>query len=354
MIAEECFSERWINDLRKRYPQASPQILEKTLYAFEALGLLTKSGYPFVFKGGTALILLLPEVKRLSIDVDIVGNIPLNVLSEAIQDTRFTSLKEDVRTGTVPATHVKLFYESIFVPSVNYVLVDMLRDDHPYSHLREVYLQRDELLQIKERLQVTVPTLDDILGDKLTAYAPNTTGVLYGSDKALEILKQLFDVAELVAHVSSPDDIRSTFDRVRSQQNTYRKTAFSTDDILDDVLATSRLICQIDLKGFSETSQSTELRAGMKAIQPYLLTRGFSLPEAKLAASKAAFIATILKKEHMTADLAPLRFTEKKIEEIRNEQLTGDFIAFNKLKRTNPEAFYYWWVISRILPSSHL
>jgi hypothetical protein len=79
MIAEECFTEKWLQDIRRRYPQASPQILEKTLYAFEFLGLLARSGQPFVFKGGTALILILPELKRLSIDVDIVGNISLDV-----------------------------------------------------------------------------------------------------------------------------------------------------------------------------------------------------------------------------------------------------------------------------------
>jgi hypothetical protein len=348
MIAEECFSERWINDLRKRYPQASPQILEKALHAFAVLGLLARSRYPFVFKAGTALILLLPEVKRLSIDVDIVGDIPLNLLADALPGTRFTGMEEDARKGAVPATHVKFFYQSLFVPAVNYVLVDMLRDDHPYIRLRDLPLRRDELFQTKENFQVKIPSVEDILGDKLTAIAPNTTGVLYGSGKSLEILKQLFDVGELVTHASAPDDIRSTFDRVRSQQNGYRKTEFTVDDILDDVLATSRQLCQIDFKGFVETSQTNELRAGMKAIHPYLLTERFSLPGAKLAASRAAFMAMVLKKRHLTVNLAHLRFTAEKIEEIRNEQLMGDLIAFNKLKRTNPEAFYYWWLVSKL------
>ena len=133
MISEECFTEKWLQDLRKRYPLASPQILEKALYAFESLGLLARLGHPFVFKGGTALILMLPELKRLSIDVDIVGTIPLDVLAQAVQGSRFTNIEEDVRKGDVPAMHVKFFYKSFFVPSVNYVLVDMLRDDHAYK-----------------------------------------------------------------------------------------------------------------------------------------------------------------------------------------------------------------------------
>jgi len=71
MIDDKCFSDKWISDLRNRYPQASPQILEKTLYAFEALGVLSRLNRPFVLKGGTALVLLLPEVKRLVILADI-------------------------------------------------------------------------------------------------------------------------------------------------------------------------------------------------------------------------------------------------------------------------------------------
>ena len=38
----------------------------------------------------------------------------------------------------------------------------------------------------------------DILGDKLTAFAPHTTGVPLCVGKSMEIAKQLFDVATLI------------------------------------------------------------------------------------------------------------------------------------------------------------
>lgn len=348
MIAEECFTEKWLQDIRRRYPLASPQILEKTLYAFEFLGLLARSGQPFVFKGGTALILILPELKRLSIDVDIVGNISLDVFGKVIQGSRFTHMEEDIRKGEVPAMHVKFFYNSLLRPSVNYVLVDMLKDNHPYTKLQKAILERSELFMVREKLSVSIPSPDDILGDKLTAFAPNSTGVLYGSDKSLEIIKQLYDVGELVRHVSSVDTILSTFERVCGQQNKYRKTTFTTDEVIEDVIATSRLICHIDFKGHAETTNTAELRAGMKSIQSFLVAARFSLPEAKLAASRAAFVATLLKKRLTGEKLNRYQFTSEKIEQFRNEQLTGDLVDLNKLKRTNPEAFYYWWLISKL------
>jgi hypothetical protein len=36
---------------------------------------------------------------------------------------------------------------------------------------------------------VTVPTVDWLLGDKLTAFAPNTTGIPYKVGKETEIIK---------------------------------------------------------------------------------------------------------------------------------------------------------------------
>lgn len=48
-----------------------------------------------------------------------------------------------------------------------------------------------------EELTVNMPTLECLLGEKLTAFAPHTTGVPLGKKKELEIAKQLFDVAIL-------------------------------------------------------------------------------------------------------------------------------------------------------------
>ncbi len=47
---------------------------------------------------------------------------------------------------------------------------------------------------------VNVPGKADMLGDKLTAFAPNTTGIRHfkgDKDCSMEIIKQLFDIASL-------------------------------------------------------------------------------------------------------------------------------------------------------------
>lgn len=45
---------------------------------------------------------------------------------------------------------------------------------------------------------VKMPSANDLLGDKLTAFAPNTTGIPYfkhGNSMNMEINKQLYDVS---------------------------------------------------------------------------------------------------------------------------------------------------------------
>ena len=61
---------------------------------------------------------------------------------------------------------------------------------------------------------VTVPSFDDILGDKLTAFAPNTTGIPYqksGNSQTMEIIKQLYDIGYLFDSAEDLSVVSKTF-----------------------------------------------------------------------------------------------------------------------------------------------
>ena len=73
MINPESRSAQWIESLRSKYPNIrDASLLEKSIRAFSLLESLKIAGCPFIFKGGTALMLHLGSSRRLSIDVDIV------------------------------------------------------------------------------------------------------------------------------------------------------------------------------------------------------------------------------------------------------------------------------------------
>ena len=68
---KENFSESHIRALQAD-SKRDPGLIERTIYAFGLLDALCEVGLPFVFKGGTSLMLLLKKPRRLSTDIDII------------------------------------------------------------------------------------------------------------------------------------------------------------------------------------------------------------------------------------------------------------------------------------------
>ena len=66
------FLKNTIMILKKENPSADLQLLEKTIGALSLLESLVNEGLEFIFKGGTSLVLLLNDLKRFSVDVDII------------------------------------------------------------------------------------------------------------------------------------------------------------------------------------------------------------------------------------------------------------------------------------------
>ena len=63
MLTSENYTEQHIYDLWKE-TGADPSILERTVFAFGLLEAIRSVGLPFIFKGGTSLLLLLDEPRR--------------------------------------------------------------------------------------------------------------------------------------------------------------------------------------------------------------------------------------------------------------------------------------------------
>ena len=61
-----------IGNIRKENKSANLELLEKTTGALFLVECLVNEGLHFIFKGGTSLVLLLDQIKRFSVDVDII------------------------------------------------------------------------------------------------------------------------------------------------------------------------------------------------------------------------------------------------------------------------------------------
>ena len=73
MIKPHCFGKDWFQSMSKKYRYNDLGIIEKVIRAFALLDILTRSGCPYIFKGGTCVGLILGDkTRRLSIDIDII------------------------------------------------------------------------------------------------------------------------------------------------------------------------------------------------------------------------------------------------------------------------------------------
>lgn len=74
MISKETLTPEWIDKVSKANRNADKILVEKVIRALLLLEELSKSELSFIFKGGTALMLLTNSAKRLSIDIIISEN----------------------------------------------------------------------------------------------------------------------------------------------------------------------------------------------------------------------------------------------------------------------------------------
>lgn len=234
MIDLQSRSLEWIEQASALIPNiADTALVEKAIRALSLLESLVRSGCPFVFKGGTALMLHLDTSRRLSIDVDIVCPPGLDIreyIGKYGSEYGFleaTEIDRNSRTG-VPKSHAEYRY-AVTYPSgrpTDKILLDVLYEDIKYNEVVSLAIKSPLLKQEGEPMMVQCPGLKDMLGDKLTAFAPHTTGIPFfkGEDEFfMEIMKQLYDVSSIIDRVDDLTEVRNTYSQLVPIELGYRK-----------------------------------------------------------------------------------------------------------------------------------
>ena len=287
-------------------------------------------------------MLLTEEFSRLSIDLDIVVNPGADLIPtfEAITQAnrhKFTAYEEDIRqkTKTQPFRHYKFYFNSVNPTQRNsYVLLDVLHEEPLHAEYVSKSIKCSAILTEKPMIPVTVPTVDALLGDKLTAFAPTTTGILFKSNKEMEICKQLFDIATLFDYHTSTRTVEHTFNTIALTEAGYRNLRYlSPEDVLIDALRTSMIIGS---RGRLEPERFDELERGRKRAGAYVLGQSYTFPRFLRDASKVAYLAASLLKNKEASS----RWTAE--EEALTTAFDRRFSFINKLRKISPEAFYYF------------
>jgi len=174
-------------------------------------------------------------------------------------------------------------------------LLDILFEDVHYENVVKIPIQSTFVPIIGEPLLVDVPSLEDLLGDKLTAFAPNTTGIPYfkrEDSMSMEIMKQLYDIGNLLDAVSDAKVIKSTFYRFAATELTYRNIdGIDEKDVLEDIFQTS--LC-IVTRGADGRGDFEQLLQGIQRIKNFIFSENFQLEKAILHASRAAYLSALI------------------------------------------------------------
>jgi len=342
MIKESTYHPDWIYEVKQRLGRKyDPKLIEKVIYALLLLEQLKLNGLEFIFKGGTALLLATEKPKRFSIDIDIITEQTQSdietILEKICETTIFINWEDDnnrKHTPDAPVGHFKAYYKSNVDGSIEPILLDVLYTPNPYPKLTEIPIAHDWIQTEGKINKVKMPTFNAILGDKLTAFAPKTTGILYSKGRPVEIIKQLFDVAFLMDNISDLNVVRSSYAKVVKEELTFRKLDITAEQVLDDTQEACFVLSTRDTK----SDEFKHLQTGVSNFTNFTIER-FNIEEAITAASKVAYLSELIKtgKEIKIERFSnPLEVKDWLIE-------TPQYNKINKLKKSNPEAFFYWW-----------
>jgi pyridoxal biosynthesis lyase PdxS len=110
----------------------------------------------------------------------------------------------------------------------------------------------------------------------------------------------------------------------------------NTDSLKTEWITETAML--IATRGKAGNGNFDELQKGIQNIKNYIFSENFHIERAMIPASKAAYLSTILKTE--TKEIQ--RFNNPL--EIANWTIEQPFeTRLNKLKKTSPEAFFYWY-----------
>ena len=296
MLVKENYTREHIQILRDN-TNADPSLLERTIFAFGLLEAIRKVGLKFIFKGGSSLLLLLKEPRRLSTDIDIIVEPETNInkyIEEAGKIFPFVSVEEDIRKGIndIEKRHFMFIFESPLNGKMINILLDVVFENNPYKSLVERPIRNDLIITDgNDDYSVKLPDINSILGDKLTAFAPHTTGIEFGKNKELEIIKQMFDCWTLIQDFDNFEAVKNVYDNVSTIEMGYRGIKGDNKQIMLDTIRSC--ICII-ARGAINYEEYKYYSMGIDAIKGHIFKGKINGENAGFYVSEILYFVTCL------------------------------------------------------------
>jgi hypothetical protein len=254
---------------------------------------------------------------RLSTDIDIIVSPKTDIdfyIAEASKNFPFKRVEEQKRIGknNIVKRHFKFFYESPVTNKEFHIILDIVFEENHYSKLISKEINNNLLSIIEPRVFVDIPNINSILGDKLTAFAPHTTGILYGQNKEMEIIKQMFDVATLIEEFDNIQEVKETYYEIVDTEIAYRGLTKTPLEVLMDTYNTAMCIVG---KSRINKENYTMLLDGMRRIRSHIYSEKFTPENAPFKAVRIMyFVACIIKDVEFKKIDNPNKYADERFE----------------------------------------
>ncbi len=337
MIRKECLTREHCDTIARQLKIRDKQLLYTMVHALYLVEQLANHGLQFTFKGGTCLSLIVDRLDRLSIDVDIEvhSNTSTKDVEDVIQSivserTPFVGVEQQIRRRSTEGSHhyrINYLNPDDTIGNNSSVILDVVRTGilNPCTEKRE--LKHVALSNEDEPTVIVTPTLEGLLGDKLTACAPLTVGVpihsstLSGTDRTVQkhqqMIKQLYDVNILISLANDWSVVRTAFERTLEVQSDVFGQTFTNEEVVMDLTDRAlALFGQLDREYHPDLQQAHA--GGHRSLSNYIIDRRrFDAAEVKMAALRAAHVGQCL----LNGDTPITVFKDIKESELGSERI---------------------------------
>jgi hypothetical protein len=130
--------------------------------------------------------------------------------------------------------------------------------------------------------------------------------------------------------------IKTTFRKIAETEIAYRDVKGGAPEmVFDDIYQTA--LC-LSVRGAVDAENFEHLQKGIQRVERFIFSEKYYIDKAIVHAAKAAYLSRLIATDQKTIEKFedPKQIAETIIQQPHNTKL-------NKLKKSSPEAFFYWW-----------
>jgi len=308
----KTFNQGKIKSLLSKGTIASIPNIEKAIFCLEYLGQLQEEGLDLIFKGGSALqILLRDRWTRLSIDVDICTNASEKELETILEKIHNKFSKEAFSytprgreiNGSIP-----FYLYRIETPTITEKSRTILLDAIGIKPKMATQQTPLKTFFFDSSIKVTTPTTRSLLGDKLSIIGPNTIGrPLNDSRNGLEYAKHLYDINRLQEINFNLKECGAAFSEAINIQSRVRNKKYARDACFSDMLFTCQ-VASLPQQGEAQaikklqrpsaaraTSELRILQDGLRRFRPFLVQKlSYTWDDIRYYAARTALLIKMI------------------------------------------------------------